>query len=719
MADNRNFIQRLLNQAPTESKRSQGSMMGYFGVGSESKNYKYQDLAKEGYLKNAIVYRCVNEISKGASAVPFVVKYNDQILEDHPLIDLLNRPNPLQSYSEFFNSLYGYLLLSGNSYVLKVGADNGPPNELHQLRPDRISVKGSGKSIPDGYEYKINGRVEAMYRVDQDSGYSELKHIKLWNPLDDYYGCSPLAAAAAEVDQHNMSSSHNVNLLQNGARPSGAVIFKPKDDQGFPTALTESQRQQLLTDLNNRFSGANNAGRPLLLEGDFDWREMSLSPKDMDFLNLKHKSATDIAMCFGVPSQLVGVPDAQTYANVAEARLALYEETIIPYLRKIASDLNEWLVPMFGDNLSLEFDIDNIPALSERRRRTYENVIGAVREGIMSRNEAREIVGLDPMEGADGLYISATLFPLGDDPVPQPVKPDNEEDIEEMDPEDEKLFDEWNSMDSEFKETNFPSRGDDKAISLRNSDHEQFDYNFAKNVKEVGVGKQIWKAGGNIRGNDAFTLWAKAKAGEKTEGVLKWIKEREAWGARHFRDGQKFKDGSVSPNLSNVAGVVAQMKWGVVGNLGMQGMKDVILELTKKLEGRQDKPDDKFVDENWQLYIEEDNCERKEIETKVSGAVKKTLENKVKDHNDKVGDKPNRRATLRMLTAVFNRGVGAYRTNPSSVRPRVSGPEQWAFARVNSFLFALRRGRWQGGKHDQDLFPKGHPLARSEAKPSK
>ena len=110
---------------------------------------------------------------------------------------------------------------------------------------------------------------------------------------------------------------------------------------------------------------------------------MGLSPKDMDFLNLKHLSSTDIAMCFGVPSQLVGVPDAQTYANVAEARLALYEETIIPYLRKIASDLNEWLVPMFGDNLSLDFDIDAIPALSERRKKIYENVIGAVREGIM------------------------------------------------------------------------------------------------------------------------------------------------------------------------------------------------------------------------------------------------------------------------------------------------------------------------------------------------
>ena len=171
-----------------------------------------------------------------------------------------------------------------------------------------------------------------------------------------------MSAAAVEVDQHNLASKHNISLLNNGARPSGAVIFKPRDEGGFTSTLSDSQRQQLLTDLNNRFSGAHNTGRPMLLEGDFDWREMGLSPKDMDFINLKHMSATDIAMCFGVPSQLVGVPDAQTYANVAEARLALYEETIIPYLRKIESDLNECLMPLFDERLYFCYDIDRIPA---------------------------------------------------------------------------------------------------------------------------------------------------------------------------------------------------------------------------------------------------------------------------------------------------------------------------------------------------------------------
>ncbi len=426
------ILDNIKNIFTGKPERKQSNMMGYFGVDTnEHKQYKYDDLAKEGYLKNAIVYRCVNEISKGASAVPILLKNGDDIVENHELLTLLDRPNPLQSYSEFFNSLFGYVLLSGNAYILKIGNENGAPKELHQLRPDRINIKGSGNTIPDVYEYRVNGQIKTSYTVDQVDGFSEVKHIKLWNPLDDYYGLSPMSAAAVEVDQFNMSSKHNVNLLNNGARPSGAIIFKPQDDSGFAVNLSESQRQQLLTDMNNRFAGSSNAGRPMLLEGDFDWKEMGLSPKDMDFHQLKNMAATDIALCFGVPSQLVGVPDSQTYSNVAEARLALYEETIIPHLRKIQSDLNEWLVPMFDSRLKLEFDIDSIPALSERRKRTYENVSLAVREGIMSRNEARKQLGLTPIDGADDLYISANLFPLTDEPVERPDKPVNDENLED------------------------------------------------------------------------------------------------------------------------------------------------------------------------------------------------------------------------------------------------------------------------------------------------
>ena len=415
---------------PVSTKNS--SMVGYFGVGStQPTNYQYEDLASEGYMKNAIVYRCVNEIAKGASGVPFKICNADgDEIENHPAKSLLKRPNPLQSYSEFMNALFGYLLLSGNSYMLKVAGISNVPKELHLLRPDRITISGGRGAMPARYDYKVNGRTEAVYDVDQDSGFSELKQTKLWNPLDDFYGLSPLNAAAVEVDQHNLSSKHNINLLNNGARPSGAVIFKPKDSDGFATSLTAGQRQQLMTDLNNRFSGTDNAGRPMLLEGDFDWKEMGLSPKDMDFINLKHMSATDIAMCFGVPSQLVGVPDAQTYSNVAEARLALYEETILPMLSKVQSDINEWLMPQFSEDVYFKFDTDEIPALSERRKRIYDNVIGAVKEGIMTRNEARERLGLNAIDGADGLLVNASLFPLNEGLPDAPVEEDDSKDYE-------------------------------------------------------------------------------------------------------------------------------------------------------------------------------------------------------------------------------------------------------------------------------------------------
>lgn len=238
--------------------------------------------------------------------------------------------------------------------------------------------------------------------------------------------------------------------------------------------------------------------------------------------------------------------------------------------------------------------------------------------------------------------------------------------------------------------TDFPTKGDDKKISLRNSNYPQFDYDFASGVKENN--NEVWRTGGNIRGNEAYEFWTKARDGEETEGTLDWIKEREAWAARHFRDGEQFKDGDLEPNKSNIAGVVAQMKWGVIGTLGERGMKDVVLELIKKLEGKKDER--AFSD--------------------LSDAVQKGLQSKVEEHNEDVGDAESKRTNVRTLAAVFERGIGAYKTNPASVRPNVTSPEQWAYARVNSFLFVLRNGRFQGGKHDTDLLPLGHPLSTKE-----
>ena len=682
---------------PEPVKQTKEAPVVYYnslGVDYQQKT-RYDQLATEGYSENAIVKKCIDLISNNASRVAIELYRGDQQVEEHPLLDLLYNPNPVQGQVEFFTSLYSYLLISGNSYMLESGAENTPPIELYTLRPDRIRIKGSSRAIPEAYNYLVGGQVIESYDVDQATGKSKVKHIKLFNPMDDYYGLSPIQSAATDIDQHNLANKHNVNLLQNGARPSGAVIFKPKDPTGAQIQLSDLQRNQLMNDLTQRFSGTGNAGKPMLLEGDFDWKEMGLSPKDMDFIQLKNMSAKDIALIFGVPSQLIGIPDAQTYSNFAEAKLALYNETIIPLLDRIQSHMNEWLVPKFGDDLELRYDIDSIPAMAEQRTRVFESVTQGVQNGILTRNEAREQLGYEPIDGGDSLLVPATLMPLnvaGDESQPEvdediPEEPKIEGDLENAD------------MSEEKQEiTNFPKRGDNKKISLRNSERPQFDFNFAQNVKNDNP--KVWRAGGNIRGNEAFNLWAKARDGVETPAVLDWIKERESWAARHFRDGQQFRSGK-APNLSSVAGVVAQMKWGVIGNLGKQGMKDVILEVIKKTEGRK----------NFDDLIEIEATQEFDEEKQLSARVRDALKKKVDDHNEKYGDRKGKRVTLRMLSAVFRRGVGAYRNNPASVRPGVRSSDQWAYARVNAFLFAVRTGRFQGGKFDLDLLPSGHPLA--------
>ena len=103
---------------------------------------------------------------------------------------------------------------------------------------------------------------------------------------------------------------------------------------------------------------------------------------------------------------------------------------------------------------------------------------------------------------------------------------------------------------------------------------------------------------------------------------------------------------------------------------------------------------------------------KKEEENRaVTGKALTMIENKVEEHNEEVGDVKSKRTTVGVLSKVYERGIGAYKTNPTSVRPSVSSPEQWAAARINSFLYALRNGRFRSGKHDTDLLPEGHPLS--------
>jgi HK97 family phage portal protein len=263
------------------------------------------------------------------------------------------------------------------------------PNELHLLRPDRVAVIAGKGATAAGYRYSV-GSQATDFPVDRISGKSRILHLKSFHPLNDWYGLSAVEAAAYSIDQHNQSGVWNQALLQNGARPSGALVVR--SDSGGGT-LSEDQYNRVKTQIDDQFTGAINAGRPLLLEGGLEWREMSMTPKDMDFVESKHSSARDIALAFGVPPQLLGIPGDNTYSNLQEARLSLWEQTVVPLVNCTTAALSSWLALQFNEAVELVPDTDSISALAVRNQAIWDRVEKA---SFLSENEKRAAVGYGP-----------------------------------------------------------------------------------------------------------------------------------------------------------------------------------------------------------------------------------------------------------------------------------------------------------------------------------
>lgn len=354
----------------------------------------YQQLADEGYQKNVIVYRCVNLIARGIGSIPWLLYDHEHEVEHHPILDLLNIPNPNQAGSAFIESIVGHLLLSGNAYIQAVFNGNNIPRELYALRPDRMKVIPGSSGVPQAYEYAVENDKRYL-NCDPEQGNIAILHLKYFHPLNDWYGMSPIEAAARSIDQHNVVAEHNLSLLQNGGRPSGALMFRPSPNN---TPLTDVQREGLREDIKNIYEGSTNAGKVLVLEGDFDWKEMGLSPKDLDFIEGKNLSAREIAQAFGVPPILVGIPGDATFANYKEARYHLWEDTIVPLIESIVAELNLWLCHFFGKSLKLGYDLDSIPALALRREATWNKISEA---NFLTINEKRQAVGYSPIPGGD------------------------------------------------------------------------------------------------------------------------------------------------------------------------------------------------------------------------------------------------------------------------------------------------------------------------------
>lgn len=351
-----------------------------FSDGGTRSPFEYAGSVKRAYLDNPVAQRAVRLVSEGIGGAPLLQPV------DPKLAALVTDTTAGQSLLE---TLASQLLLHGNAWVQVMKDARGRPVELFALRPERMTVIAGPDGWPSAFAYRVGEQVLTIPLLDEDAS-PNLIHIKGYHPADDHYGAGCLVAADQAIATHNAASQWNRLLLENSARPSGALVY----DTGDAGGLSSDQFDRLKAELAQAYAGGTNAGRPMLLEGGLKWQSLSMSPADMDFATLKAAAARDIALAFGVPPMLLGLPGDATYANYREANRALWRLTLLPLATKILSALGEGLAPWFPDTV-LAIDLDRVPALAEDRERLWAQVSAAE---FLSDDEKRSLLGLPVLE---------------------------------------------------------------------------------------------------------------------------------------------------------------------------------------------------------------------------------------------------------------------------------------------------------------------------------
>lgn len=411
-------LPRFLGGKPSEQKASAvGSYVVQQGLPAPQwmgKNYKAY--ATEAYQRNVVAFQAIDRVGRAAASVKWTFWSGDKEVTDTPFQALLADPNPVMNQAQYIQTLIGYWLLSGNRYQERV-LIGSEPRELYPMRPDRMSVLPGADGLPAGYQYDLNGNKHRwdMSRPDFDC---DILHERTFNPLDDWYGMSPIMAGAYAIDQHNEGMNLSKSLLQNSARPSGALVVQ-KDGSGNYGSLPDEEFNRLKSQLEDQFQGTTNAGRPMVLEGGLDWRQMGMSPADMDSLETRYAAARDVCLAFGVPPLLMNIPGDSTYSNYKEARGAFWEDTVIPLCTQLAEGWTRWLGPQFG-GLAVKPDFDDIPAVAEKRSEMWDMADKATDLTI---DERRAIKGYEPLPGGHGavLLVSANQISLAD--ATSPIDP--------------------------------------------------------------------------------------------------------------------------------------------------------------------------------------------------------------------------------------------------------------------------------------------------------
>ena len=352
---------------------------------NESNNENY---IKEGYKKNSTVYSIINLITRNATMIPFKVyevkdkslskdytaltsglstkgailkasvlkarSFNEVTQSD--ILEVLQNPNPMEGWSSFVTNYIGFGKLTGNRYVYGVRDGSGKVREMYVLPSQHMEIISGGRFEPiKGYNLQMN---DDSF-VDFDN--SEILHVKDFNPNFDFsgsqlYGQSPLEAAFRVLETNNETISTAKKQLQNQAA-RGLLVAEEMD--GIDRAQARALDNALIKKMKDSRGGVAITNQPM------KWINFGLSPADMELISQHNASVKELCNVYGVPVVLMNNTDSSSYNNLKEAKSFLFQNAVNPEMIRLRDELNRWMVPMFGENLYLDFDFTVIPELQE------------------------------------------------------------------------------------------------------------------------------------------------------------------------------------------------------------------------------------------------------------------------------------------------------------------------------------------------------------------
>lgn len=410
-----------LRVAIPERKVAVGTMVPTWQSGTPqyaTQTAPYARAAREAYGWNEVVYACVEELATSA-AEPCIAAYRKtadkpEKIPEHPVLDLLERPNPFMTRFGLTAGIILYLSIAGNAYVELVRSKSGGVVELWLLRPDRMRVIPDRERFIRGYRYELGD-------VTADLDVRDVIHIKTRHPWDDFYGMPPLAACAPRIDTANMMRSFTAAFFQNAGVPAGMLKVQK--------TLNESERERIQQRFRGEYGGVQGFHNLLIMDAieaeyvpmGLPLGERGLVMPDLDDINTAH-----IATVFGVPLELIGAKLSMRGQRSAaqEARRGFWDETLAPLYVQLGEALSNGLVDEFTGVDYLEYDMSTVKALAEDQDAKHARVREDMLAGLITREEARNEIGFEPEPPPDATWIlgrGLTEVPPGEvGPAPNP-----------------------------------------------------------------------------------------------------------------------------------------------------------------------------------------------------------------------------------------------------------------------------------------------------------